>query len=81
MWSEHQAALLRRLVAAEKVADQIDWENVIEEVELSGTSSLRTGEISARPGAGLHAEGAGVAGISRGATLAKGVARLATRRC
>ena len=37
VWSEHQAALLRRLAAGERVSDQIDWENVIEEVESVGS--------------------------------------------
>ena len=32
VWSEHQARLLRRLAAGE----QIDWENVIEEIESVG---------------------------------------------
>jgi hypothetical protein len=35
-WSEHQAALLRRLAAGERVNDQVDWENVIEEIESVG---------------------------------------------
>jgi hypothetical protein len=34
-WSEHQAALLRRLAAGERVND-VDWPNVIEEVESVG---------------------------------------------
>ena len=37
-WSEHQAALLRRLAAGERVNDQVDWLNVIEEVETVGRS-------------------------------------------
>ncbi|HEY2616197.1 MAG TPA: DUF29 domain-containing protein [Acetobacteraceae bacterium] len=40
VWSEHQAALLRRLAAGERVDDQIDWENVIEEVESVGAEQL-----------------------------------------
>ena len=28
LWSEHQAALLRRAGAGERVNDQVDWENV-----------------------------------------------------
>lgn len=39
-WSEHQAALLRRLAAGERVNDQIDWENLIEEVESVGNEQL-----------------------------------------
>lgn len=37
-WSGHQAALLRRLAAGERVNDQVDWPNVIEEVETVGRS-------------------------------------------
>lgn len=37
-WSEHQGALLRRLAAGERVNDQVDWLNVIEEVETVGRS-------------------------------------------
>jgi hypothetical protein len=33
VWSEHQADLLRRLAKGERLAETIDWENVIEEVE------------------------------------------------
>ena len=40
VWSEHQAALLRRLADGERVNDQIDWENVIEEVESVGSEQL-----------------------------------------
>ena len=32
-WCEQQAALLRRLAAGERVNDQVDWENVVEEIE------------------------------------------------
>ncbi|HYZ22040.1 MAG TPA: DUF29 domain-containing protein [Rhodopila sp.] len=32
-WSEHQAALLRRAQGGEWVNDQIDWPNIIEEIE------------------------------------------------
>jgi hypothetical protein len=39
-WSERQAALLRRIAAGEKVNDQIDWENVVEEVESAGRRQL-----------------------------------------
>jgi hypothetical protein len=41
-WSERQASLLRRVAAGEKVIDQIDWENVIEEVESAGRRQLAT---------------------------------------
>lgn len=40
-WSEHQAALLRRLAAGERVNEKIDWENVIEEIESVGRSELK----------------------------------------
>jgi Domain of unknown function DUF29 len=40
LWSEHQAALLRRLAAGERVNDQIDWANVIDEVESVGSEQL-----------------------------------------
>ena len=32
-WSEQQAALLRRVAAGERVNDQVDWINIIDEVE------------------------------------------------
>lgn len=41
LWSERQAALLRRLALGERVNDQVDWENVVEEIEDVGRSSLR----------------------------------------
>jgi hypothetical protein len=37
-WSERQSALLRRLAAGEKINDQIDWPNIIDEVETVGRS-------------------------------------------
>jgi Domain of unknown function DUF29 len=40
-WSEQQALLLRRLAAGERVNDQVDWENVIDEVETVGRNELR----------------------------------------
>ena len=33
LWSETQAALLRRLAAGEAVRDQVDWPHVVEEIE------------------------------------------------
>ena len=39
-WSEHQAALLRRLAAGEQVNAEIDWENVVEEIESVGRDQL-----------------------------------------
>ena len=43
-WSERQAELLRRLAAGERVNDQVDWENVVEEVESVGRSELHRTE-------------------------------------
>ena len=40
-WSEQQAELLRRLAAGERVNDQVDWVNVIEEVGDVGRNTLR----------------------------------------
>ncbi len=41
LWSERQAALLRRAAAGERVNDQVDWENVAEEIESLGKSNRR----------------------------------------
>ncbi len=38
-WSEHQAALLRRAAAGERVND-LDWPNIIEEIESVGRSQV-----------------------------------------
>jgi hypothetical protein len=43
-WSEHQAELLRRLAAGERVNDQVDWENVVEEIESVGNEQLHAVE-------------------------------------
>jgi hypothetical protein len=43
-WSTHQAALLRRLAAGERVNDQVDWENVVEEIESVGNEQLHAVE-------------------------------------
>jgi hypothetical protein len=41
-WSEHQAALLRRAAAGERVNEaELDWANIAEEVEDVGKSELR----------------------------------------
>jgi hypothetical protein len=40
LWSEQQAARLRRLAAGERVRD-VDWEHVIEEIEDVGNTELR----------------------------------------
>jgi len=44
VWSERQAALLRRLAAGEQVNAEIDWENVVEEVESVGREQLHAVE-------------------------------------
>jgi hypothetical protein len=41
-WSEHQADLLRRLAAGERLNETVDWPNVIEEIESVGRSQLST---------------------------------------
>jgi hypothetical protein len=41
LWSERQAALLRRAGSGERVNDQVDWENVAEEIEALGRSDRR----------------------------------------
>jgi hypothetical protein len=40
LWSEQQAALLRRVAAGERINDQVDWENVVEEIESVGSEQL-----------------------------------------
>ena len=41
LWSTQQAALLRRLAAGERINDQVDWKNVVEEIESVGRNDLR----------------------------------------
>jgi hypothetical protein len=41
-WSECQADLLRRVAAGERINDQVDWDNVIEEIESVGRSERDT---------------------------------------
>ena len=41
-WAERQADLLRRLATGERVNEDIDWPNVIEEVQDVGRSALRS---------------------------------------
>ena len=43
-WSELQAALLRRVAAWERINDQVDWTNVIEEIESVGYEQLHAVE-------------------------------------
>ena len=42
-WSEHQASLLRRVARGERV-NEVDWEQVIEEIEDVGLSELHAVE-------------------------------------
>ena len=39
-WSQRQAALLRRVASGERINDQVDWENVVEEIESVGQSQV-----------------------------------------
>ena len=41
LWSERQAALLRRLAQGERVKDVLDFDNLVEEVKSVGRSELR----------------------------------------
>ena len=40
LWSEHQAELLKRLAAGERLNERPDWANIIEEMESVGRSQL-----------------------------------------
>jgi len=40
-WSERQVALLRQLVAGDRMNEAPDWTNIIEEIEAMGRSELR----------------------------------------
>jgi len=44
VWSRHQAELLRRLAAGERLNEPVDWPNVIEEVESLGKSQVQACE-------------------------------------
>jgi len=44
LWSEQQAALLRRLAKGERVNDALDFENLVDEVASVGRSELRAVE-------------------------------------
>ena len=44
LWSERQAALLRRVAAGEPVNERPDWSNIIEEVESVGREQLHAVE-------------------------------------
>lgn len=39
-WSEHQSELLRRLAAGEQVNEEIDWPNIIDEIDSVGRNEL-----------------------------------------
>jgi len=43
-WSERQAELLRRVAAGERLNEQPDWENVVEEIESVGREQLHAVE-------------------------------------
>jgi hypothetical protein len=43
-WSKCQTDLLRRLAAGERVNDQIDWDNVVEEIASVGREQLHAVE-------------------------------------
>jgi hypothetical protein len=49
-WSRQQVELLRRMAAGERVNDQVDWPNVIEEIEDVGRSELRAVRAALRLG-------------------------------
>jgi hypothetical protein len=44
LWSERQAALLRRIAAGERVNNEVDWGNVAEEIEAVGRTERRACE-------------------------------------
>lgn len=44
LWSERQAALLRRLAHGEQVNDRLDRENLIEDIQSVGRSELHAVE-------------------------------------
>ena len=44
VWSEQQAALLRRIAAGEPVNERPDWDNIIDEVESVGRSQVEAVE-------------------------------------
>ena len=44
-WSQRQAALLRRVASGERINDQVDWENVVEEIESVGQSQVDAVEL------------------------------------
>ena len=48
--AEQQASLLRRIAAGERVNDQVDWENVVEEDRGRGRPLARQGHRRAHPG-------------------------------
>lgn len=43
-WSQRQAELLRRVAAGERINDQVDWANVIEEIDSVGNEQLHAVE-------------------------------------
>jgi hypothetical protein len=41
LWSQRQAELLRRVARGERVNDQLDWPNIVEEIESLGCNDRR----------------------------------------
>ncbi len=70
LWSERQSELLHRLAGGERVNDQVDWENVIEEVESLGREQLLAVQSLLRQALIHNAEGRGLAAVARCAQLA-----------
>ena len=64
-WSDRQADLLRRIAAGERVNDQVDWENVVEEIESVGQSQIDAVESALDTGVPARSEGRGVAAGTR----------------
>lgn len=62
--------LLHRLAGGERVNDQVDWENVIEEVESLGREQLLAVQSLLRQALIHNAEGRGLAAVARCAQLA-----------
>ena len=78
LWSERQAVLLRRLATGERVSEQIDWDNVIEEIESvvneqlqkRGQRAVACGQLIAHAGDDAQAESDRLADVARRGELA-----------
>ena len=79
LWSERQAALLRRMAAGERVNDQVDWPNVVEEIESVGNEQVHAVE-SLLTQAFLHDLKAEAWPLSRAAPQWRADARLYRRQ-